>query len=205
VFAGGKTDGFQEALERQCAVTAELTGLLETYVHTTNASDQAHLAEAAGEVEHAGDRVRAELLERLQQTFVTPFDREDLNDLSQAIDDIADYAENAIKEMRLYQVRPNPYLEAMAHTLAEATAALTQAVTNLKTDRAASAAAARLAKSKENHMEGIYRLAIAHLGEEEDIHYLIKLREVYRHFSNAADRVDTAANVITRILVKEGG
>lgn len=200
-----KASPLQRDLEESMAITRQLTEVLEKFVQEEDAGRQTVLAADADDLEHRGDQVRQRILDRLQRTFVTPFDREDVNDLSRAVDDIADYAENTIKELQLYQVQPDGFVRSMVETLRMATAHLEQAVRELAANRIHSAELARQAKAMENRMEGLYRQAIAHLATESDIHYLIKLREIYRHLSNAADRVDMAANVITSIVIKEGG
>ncbi|AEJ39734.1 putative phosphate transport regulator [Sulfobacillus acidophilus TPY] len=199
----GTDDGFHQLLNRQLAETETMVRLVLAYIESPDAEERARLAQEAGEVEHRADAVRQELAARLSQTFVTPFDREDINELSRAIDDIADYAENTIKEIQLYRVEPDSFIHDMVQTLLEAVEALQEAVLALGQQPGVSNQAALRAKSLENKMEGLYRKAIAHFSETTEVHYLIKMREVYRHLSNAADRVDLAANVINSIVVKQ--
>jgi predicted phosphate transport protein (TIGR00153 family) len=195
---------FHQRLLDAAETTVAMTEVLVRFVSTTDAAEQALLAARARDTEHAGDLIRQDILDKLHQTFVTPFDREDINDLSRAIDDIADYAESTIKEIQLYQIRPDTFIRNMAEILHDAVVALQNAIQALARNREESLALAHEAKAKENRIEELYRRSIVELGNESDIHYLIKLREVYRHLSNAADRVDMAANVITAIVVKEG-
>nr|WP_207711567.1 DUF47 family protein [Sulfobacillus harzensis] len=190
-------------LSRQLEETLLVVEAVLDYIKADNFEDKESIAATAGELEHQADAARQELMDRLSQTFVTPFDREDINELSRAIDDIADYAENTIKEIRLYQVETDQFIRDMVRTLHDAVQALAEAVAMLTQDGQAANRAAMVAKSLENKMEGLYRKAIAHFSPETPVHYLIKMREVYRHLSNAADRVDLAANVINSIVVKQ--
>lgn len=187
----------------QMTVAEEITGLLERYILVENEEERASIAERASDCEHDGDRRRQALMEKLQGTFVTPIDREDLNDLSRAIDDIIDYNENTIKEIAIYEIRIDDPIRDMVATMRMAVDHLATAIQLLARDPRAANQAAMKTKSMENKMEGIYRRAIAELTHEPDIHYLIKAREVYRHLSNAADRADGAANVINSIIVKQ--
>lgn len=187
----------------QMTVAEEITGLLERYILVENEEERASIAERASDCEHDGDRRRQALMEKLQGTFVTPIDREDLNDLSRAIDDIIDYNENTIKEIAIYEIRIDDPIRDMVATMRLAVDHLATAIQLLARDPKAANQAAMKTKSMENKMEGIYRRAIAELTHEPDIHYLIKAREVYRHLSNAADRADGAANVINSIIVKQ--
>lgn len=199
----GTNDSFLQLLSRQVEETLLVVQHVLDYIAADNFEDRERIAHQAGEQEHHADAARAQLLEYLGQTFVTPFDREDINELSRAIDDIADYAENTIKEIQLYQVEPDVFIRAMVATLHDAVQALAEAVALMSQDGQACNRAAMVAKSMENKMEGHYRKAIAHFSAETPVHYLIKMREVYRHLSNAADRVDLAANVINSIVVKQ--
>ncbi len=187
----------------QMTVAEEITALLERYISVEDPTERKGIAERASDCEHEGDRRRQALMEKLQGTFVTPIDREDLNDLSRAIDDIIDYNENTIKEIAIYEIRIDAPIREMVATMLQAVDHLATAIQLLSRDPAAANQAALKTKSMENKMEGIYRRAIADLTHEPDIHYLIKAREVYRHLSNAADRADGAANVINSIIVKQ--
>ncbi len=199
----GTSDSFPQLLSRQLEETLLMVEAVLHYIAAPTADMREQIAHEAGEQEHRADGVRRELMDRLAQTFVTPFDREDINELSRAIDDIADYAENTIKEIRLYQVEPDRFIHDMVATLHEAVVALAGAVAALNNDGQVSNRHALTAKSLENKMEGLYRKAIAGFSPDTPVHYLIKMREVYRHLSNAADRVDLAANVINSIVVKQ--
>ncbi len=199
----GTDEVFNQLLRRQLEDTRTVVGLVQLFITADDETVLQQIAEEAGRVEHHADAGRKELMQRLSQTFVTQFDREDINELSRAIDDIADYAENTIKEIQSYGVSPDHFIEAMVNTLSDAVVALSQAVVVLGSDGAACMAAALRAKWLENKMEAIYRSAIASFSDDSDVPDLIKRREVYRHLSNAADRVDLAANIINRIIVKQ--
>lgn len=199
----GSNDSFPQLLSRQLEETLLVVEAVLDYIQALTMEDRERIAAEAGDLEHRADAVRRELMSRLGQTFVTPFDREDINELSRAIDDIADYAENTIKELKLYQVETDQFIRDMVRTLHDAVQALAEAVAMLTQDGQGANHQAMVAKSFENKMEGLYRKAIAHFSADTPVHYLIKMREVYRHLSNAADRVDLAANVINSIVVKQ--
>ena len=158
------------------------------------------------DIENEADELRRILIDELNRTFVTPMDREDIFALSRAVDDVVDYAHSTVQEMAVFGVQPNEYLKRMVAVLREATEELYLAIKNIK-DRPnlASEHAAR-AKVLENQAEAIYREGIADLFKEphsvEDLIHLLKMREIYRHLSNAADRGDETANIISDIVVK---
>jgi uncharacterized protein len=156
--------------------------------------------------EKAADEARRILIDDLNRTFVTPFDREDIFALSRTIDDVLDYANTTVSELEILKVAPTPYMQTMASLLRDAAYELLMAVSNLEEHPAVANDHAQRAKGLENRVEGVYREALADLfrGAEDIKHVvkMLKLREIYRHLSNAADRGDEAANVIADIVVK---
>lgn len=154
------------------------------------------------EIEKEADELRRILISALDQTFITPFEREDIYSLSRAIDDVIDYSESTVGEMRLFKLNPDDNLKKMAEILLEETKALNNAVKYLKHHKSISSEQLVRAKIMENEMEIIYRKAIYELLDKDDFKYILKMREIYRHMSNAADRGDEAANIIGHIIVK---
>ena len=191
-------------LADQAAVMAQVVKVLHQFVTADDPRVREKLARQASEQEHEGDRLRARLVSHLLQSLVTPFDREDINRLSRAVDDIVDYSENTIKEIYLYGIIPDSAIQEMVATLGEAGTAIHEAIQALPANRLLSQQRAQDAKRLENRMEALYRQAIADLSQVDDLQYVIRLREVYRHLSNSADRVDSAANIIVDIVIKEG-
>jgi uncharacterized protein len=164
------------------------------------------LAERVGQLEAEADEVRRILIDELNHTFVTPFDREDIFALSLTIDDILDYAESTVDEMAMLKVEPNPYLERMVSLLSDAAVEIYRAVQRLEDHPNVANDHAVRAKALENRMESVYREALVDLFQDpvdlNGVMEKLKLREIYRHLSNAADRGDQAANVIGDIVVK---
>ncbi len=165
-----------------------------------------HLAEEVVKMEKEADEVRRILIDELNRTFVTPFDREDIFALSLAIDDVLDYATTTLDEMAMLDVEPNEYLERMISLLYDAAVEIYRGVLRLEDHPNVANDHAVRAKALENRMETVYREAVAALFVTPDdldgIVKILKLREIYRHLSNAADRGDQAANVIGDIVVK---
>jgi predicted phosphate transport protein (TIGR00153 family) len=156
--------------------------------------------------EKQADEVRRILIEELTGTFVTPYDREDIYTLSRTIDDVLDYAYSTVSEMALFEVRATPHMQRMASLLRDAGSELMLAVTRLQQHGRVASEHMRRAKKLENKVEAEYRLALAAMFKDvtdvKQVVDVMKMREVYRHLSNAADRVDEAANVIAHIVIK---
>jgi len=200
---GRKKGGrFLELLIEQAKYAVAGMEALSQYMKSP--SDDA--AEQVSRIEKAADETRRILIDELNRTFVTPFDREDIFALSGTIDDILDYAYSTVDEMVILKVRPNPYLQRMTSLLTEAAREIQTGVSELMDHPAVASDHAVRAKALENRMESVYREAIGNLfsapADLEHVVDMLKLREIYRHLSNAADRGDQAANVISDIVVK---
>jgi hypothetical protein len=186
--------------QAECAVK----GLEALLVYVTDGSATA--AETVQRTEKEADEVRRILIDELNRTFVTPIDREDVFALSRAIDDILDYAYSTVDEMQLLHVTPNPFLRRMVSLLRDAANEVHMAMLRIEDHPGVATEHAQRAKALENRVESVYREAIAELfggpAEPERIVQMLKLREIYRHLSNAADRGDEAANIISDVVVK---
>ncbi|HEX8990075.1 MAG TPA: DUF47 family protein [Anaerolineales bacterium] len=193
---------FLKLIHDQAALTLEGLDALKAYLDTQDAASSALL----NAKEKAADEARRILIDELNKTFVTPFDREDIFSLSRTVDDVLDYAYSTVSEMEILKVGPTPYMVRMASLLRDAAYEISMAVDRLQDHPGVANDHAQRAKALENRVEDVYREAIADLfSGAEDIQHVVKmlkLREVYRHMSNAADRGDEAANVIADIVVK---
>lgn len=201
-FFKPKQDKFLQLLIQHAEMTLEGMDGLEAYMKER--TDEA--ASRVVRAEKAADEIRRILIDELHRTFVTPIDREDLFALSRAVDDVMDYAFSTVEEMQILDVEPNDYLRRMVSLLKDAATEIHLAMLRLKDNPRVASEHASRAKALENRVERVYREAIADLfsGPEEiaQVWKMLKLREIYRHLSNCADRGDEAANVIHNIIVK---
>lgn len=154
------------------------------------------------DIEREADELRRILIEELNQTFVTPFDREDIFGLSRAIDDIMDYADRTVDEMEIYELKPNRFIIDMIDILRKAARELSDSIRLIQKYPSIALEHATKAKALENEMEHAYLRSLSNLFKGSDTVYMLKMREIYRHLSNAADRGDEAANLIGDIVVK---
>jgi len=122
------------------------------------------------------------------------------------VDDVLDYANTTLEELSMFEIESTPYMERMVSLLTDAAHEIHLAVQRLDEHPSVANDHAVRAKALENRVETVYREAIADLfrmpRDVDHIVEMLKLREVYRHLSNAADRGDAAANVIGDIVVK---
>ncbi len=193
---------FIQLMHQQASLALEGMDLLIEYLN--NPAKQ--LADDLTAKEKEADEARRILIDELNRTFITPFDREDIFALSRAIDDVLDYAYSTMTEIIILKVQPSEFMVRICSLLRDATFEIMKAMEQLQDHPAVAAEHAQRAKALENRVEHVYREALAAMFvETDDVQTLVnilKMREVYRHLSNAADRGDEAANVIADIIVK---
>lgn len=203
IFSRKKPNRFIELLVAQAEYTFDGWQVLLAYMR----DPKEELARQVSDIEKQADEVRRVLIDELNRTFVTPFDREDIFALSLSVDDLLDYANTTAEEMSMLEVVPNSFLERMVSLLSESAREIHAGIMRLEDHPRVAVDHAVRAKALENRMEKVYRESIADLfSMPRDVDHVIemlKLREIYRHLSNAADRGDVAANIIGDIVVKK--
>jgi uncharacterized protein len=196
IFGKKKTVDFFDLLLEQSTKTLEGCQSLVRFLE--GHGDPAEL----DRLEQEADDIRRILIDELNQTFITPIDREDIFALSGAIDDVIDHAKNTVKEMEAFEVESNEHLCQMAELLQKGAEQLVAAMKHLKKNPNVAVEYALRAKRIENRMNERFLAALKQVFSGRDIRLMLSLREIYRHFNRSADRVDEAANIISNIVVK---
>lgn len=189
---------FFALLSEQCQQVAHSTGLLVEFMGTGAAATGTLIRRD----EHEADRVKARNLHTLNEAFSTPIDREDLYRAIMDLDEIVNYCKTTVSEMEVLSLAPDKRCLEMAMHIKLGTDALAQGYSKLATVPQAAAQDADVARKAERRVEKIYRLAIAELFVGTDYIHMFKRREIYRHLSNAADRMANCANTLHDIVVK---
>lgn len=190
---------FFQLLREQAEYIVQSVEFLTSYTESLNSSD----AEQVKSLEKQADQKRFELIQDLDNTFITPYDREDIYMLSKSLDDILDYYKTTVKEMEVYQIGQCPELAEFMAVLKTASENIYDAVCSMQKKPKEAIQYAVKAKKCENKVEALYRQAVAELLKGDDIKYILKMRELYRHLSNCADRIDEASDMICHVLMKE--
>ncbi|MDK2840355.1 MAG: uncharacterized protein PWQ83_1947 [Thermosipho sp. (in: thermotogales)] len=199
-FGSKKEVDFFKLLYEQCNKTLEGVMVLQEYCLTHDKN----IGQKVCEIEKEGDLQRRILIDEINKTFITPIEREDIFELSRTIDDMLDYARTTVEEIQIYNLQPNEDIKNMVSILVDMASGLTIAVNHLEKHKSITTEQAIKVKKCENKMEELYRNSVARLFESDDIKYILKNREVYRHLSNAADKGDLAADILCYIIVKNG-
>lgn len=156
------------------------------------------------DVEHVGDGITHDIALRLNRTFITPIDREDIHDLASALDDILDVTEAIADRFVLYKVaKPTDMAIKLANILYQASVAVGCAVDRLGMGHPAVTECGVEVNSLENEADRVSRDAISALFEKEnDPMTVIKLKEIYEGFEAGTDRCEDVANILERIALK---
>jgi predicted phosphate transport protein (TIGR00153 family) len=158
------------------------------------------------DLEHRGDQMTHDLMTRLNQTFITPFDREDIHELASKLDDVLDLIDAVAGRLIIYRIAaPRPGAADLAHTLLKATGEVHAAVSQLeKQDRILDHCIE--INRLENEGDVKVRAAVARLFEEEKNPVeIIKWKELFEVLEIATDKCEDVANVLETVVLKSGG
>ncbi|HEY1683222.1 MAG TPA: DUF47 family protein [Tepidisphaeraceae bacterium] len=158
--------------------------------------------------EHAADNLAHTALDRLDRTFITPFDREDIHDLIGLLDDIVDAIDALGKRFPLFHVKEmNPYFVKQTDILVQATGAVSEAVHRLRRTRKLSELSDKLIEI--HHHESVgddnHHAAMSYLfgGNNEPLE-VMKWKELLDYIETAIDGCEDVGNTLERIVLKNG-
>jgi uncharacterized protein len=208
---------FYSLLNEQCDLAVEA---MEVFVQFMEKGDSA-LASQVRALEKRGDELKARNTDILSKSFSTPMDREDIYRAIASIDHIVNYAKTTTREIEVLNVKPDKYMLELAVLLKDGAYALQRGYHKLSTNPNHADEDAQAARKAERSSEKVYRRALGELFTEESyisalenqdndtkitainlVIDIFKHREVYRHLSNASDRLARAGEVLHDIVVK---
>jgi predicted phosphate transport protein (TIGR00153 family) len=154
-------------------------------------------------LEKRGDDIDREINQRLEDAFITPFDREDIHDLTIQLDDVVDGIQSVAETMVIYGVdRPTEEARQLAQILADQADSLVSALRKLDGLKDLDADLTRV-HDLEHQADTLSRAAVARLFREDtDPLHVIKWRDLYRELENAIDAAEDAAEAIERMFHK---
>lgn len=155
------------------------------------------------DIEHRGDEMTHRILIKLNQTFITPFDREDIHLLASSLDDVLDFIFSAADRLLNYKITaPSPSAKVLAGIILRQSEELTQAVSLLDKDSHVLQHCVEVNRL-ENEADKVSREAIGRLFEgETDPITLIKLKELLEVLKEASDKAEDVANVLETVILK---
>ena len=185
------TDRIQEASNILLEMMQDGSGNFETYVKRIK------------DVEHACDEVTHNLTVKLNKSFITPFDREDIYTLSVALDDVIDYIDAGARAILMYDIKEiNEHAQRFAKVIQGLAIELHSAILMLAKPDGLNQHIVEIHRL-ENEADDIYFRAISELFRNStDAVMLIKWKELYEILENATDRCESVANIVEGIILK---
>ncbi len=154
-------------------------------------------------IEHRGDKATHAIITKLNQTFITPFDREDIHRLASSLDDVLDFMNAAAIRLVMYKILQPPVASAeLAGIIVLQSEELARGVSLLEKNTGVLKHCDEINRL-EDEADHVSRKAIAALFEhEKDPIQLIKIKELYEVLEVATDKAEDAANVLEAIVLK---
>ena len=190
-------DLFEEAGHNILRAADLLDQMLATF------PDRAELAKDILVCEQEGDRITHDIIQHLNQTFVTPIDREDIYALASALDDIVDYTEEVADYLGLYNIEA-PMLQAqrLAHILLQSCRQIAEAMPRMRTFKPLSHYTVEINRL-ENDGDRVTREAMAALFNDGiDPMVVIRWKDIYERLESGIDATEQCANVLEGIVLK---
>src|SRR6266536_2612549 len=153
--------------------------------------------------EHRGDEMTHSILRKLNQTFITPFDREDIHRLTSSLDDVLDLINSAADRVTMYKITdPPPAVRQLSKLILRQCEELGRAVSHLQKNGDVLSRCVEI-KRFENEADAASREAIGKLFEhEKDPINLIKIKELIEVLETATDKAEDVANVLETVVLK---
>ena len=208
---------YYSMLEAQADNLRATVSALADYLQACDADLIQHLHNLVDQ----GHALRDGLLHQLYSSFITPIDREDIYTLSMSIDHILDYLKNTVREVEVLQVQSDEWMQRMTAELVEGADSLALGLARFRAGHTEDVAHTVQTREAERRVEDLYRDALQNMFQGEEYQRLteeseaptvreclafvisrIKHREVYRHLSNAADRLAHAGEALRDISIK---
>jgi predicted phosphate transport protein (TIGR00153 family) len=159
------------------------------------------------DLEHECDAITHRTFDKLNLTFITPLEREDIHELASRLDDIVDHIDSTASRLVIYGVKkPTDEAKLLAQVLTRTCIEVQKAVAGLRNlkDPALLSRISVEINRLENESDDILRLALKRLFERQngDVLEVIKLKEIYEKLESAVDRCEDVANVIQAVVLR---
>ena len=161
------------------------------------------IVEAIKRLEHEADQVTHEVVNRLDRTFITPLDREDIHQLASDLDDVMDAMDGTARRAQIFRLGVAPQgVRRLTEVIQRMVAVLAEAVGRLKKGDDVMRYCVE-AKQLEEEGDSIYHEALGQMFEKErDAIEIIKWKEIYDNLENTLDQAEDVANVVESITIK---
>jgi predicted phosphate transport protein (TIGR00153 family) len=190
---------FEKAASNLTKASSLLVSLMENF------DDIEAKAKEIYEVEQDGDMLTHDIMKKLNRTFITPIDREDIHSLASRMDDILDLIWGGVDRLVVFKI-PEPTKEALEITkdLHRTTEVLEKTIMELRRKNYSHVQEHCIEINRlENRIDRIFRDALGKMFDDmKDPLLIIKWKEIYEHLEDASDRCEDVANVLEGIVLK---
>ncbi len=200
-----KNDAFNALFTNSATHLVKGAEVLTSILNATSQAERRDLAEALDEIESAADEATHEIINKVNSSFITPFDREDIHGLAVAMDDCLDHMDAAGDLIYLYRVDTFPKrVYKQVEVLNEMAKLTVEAMPNLRNPMSLQEYWIEINRL-ESQADKAYRRMLADIFNDEDANAItvMKLKEIINELEFAADAFEKVANMVEGIAVKE--
>ena len=202
-----KENKFFPLLSEMAQIILTASDLIIECVQVTNHADAVEYYKKIKDQEHKADDIQSKIFEELNETFITPFDREDINHLSATMDDVTDLINSCAKRIMLYSPKAMPESATrLAMFVRESAGCLVQAIDELGVLRKSPAKIKEYCEQLnvvEKKADDVYEHFLIDLFENEtDAIEVIKLKDILHELERATDAAEVVGKIIKTIIVK---
>lgn len=200
-----KEDKFFELFAQSTRLVRQGAYIQRELMENYNSIDQR--MNLVSDLEHEADELNDAIIDKLNQTFITPLDREDIYALATMLDDLVDYVQGTVERMMLYRTgKPTPAAVELADLLTKSTEELVNIfdlLKNIKGNQEKILEHTRKIVDLESEGDSVYRKEVAHLFANcPDPIYVIKWKEVLAHLEDSLDHCEKIADIIRGVVMK---
>lgn len=190
---------FDKAASNLTKATSLLVSLMENFDNLEERAKEIY------ELEQDGDMLTHDIMKKLNKTFITPIDREDIHALASSMDDILDLVWGGVDRMIVFKIKePTKEAVELAKDLHQTTEVLQKTIKELRAKNYSHVQEHCIEINRlENRVDRVFRDALGKLFDDmQDPLLIIKWKEIYEHLEDASDRCEDVANVLEGIVLK---
>ncbi len=202
-----KEPKFVDFLKQVSAISIEAASLLGEALKTKTQEERLDYFHKIKDKEHEADVVANQIFEALELSFITPFDREDISELSNRLDDVVDYINGSSKRMAIYNpYKVHPAIIKLSDLVIAGVRAIDKGINMLATLRNDKKALKEIVNSLhvlENDADEVYEMAIREVfAQEKNAIELMKTKELLSELEETIDTIEHVGKILKTIIVK---
>ena len=202
-----KEPKFVRLLTEMAEISSETSKIMAECVKNTDTVKDIEYAKQIKAWEKKGDKTLITIFDELNTTFITPFDREDIHDLANCLDDVTDYLNSCAKKIVIYRQKQLPAsAETIAVLIESASKMIIDAVRGLSSIKKNAKDVRQICRELhdiENKVDDIYEEFLTNLfANEQDVKEIVKLKSIMRELERAANAIENVGKIIKTIIIK---